>query len=45
MQGTLSRFNSEEFEFRYLEKNDYNKGMFEVLAELTKAPKPTYESY
>lgn len=28
-----------------MEESDYNKGMFEVLSQLTKAPKPSHEDF
>jgi hypothetical protein len=39
------KFSSDEFEFRYLAESDYNRGVFEVLSQLTKAPKPSFEDF
>lgn len=39
------RYSSAEFEFRFLEESDYDKGMFEVLDQLSKAPKPSREDF
>jgi glucosamine-phosphate N-acetyltransferase len=34
-----------EFEFRELEESDYYKGYFELLSQLTVAPKPSYTDW
>jgi hypothetical protein len=39
------KYSSDEYEFRYMEEGDYSRGIFEVLSQLTKAPKPTIEEY
>jgi glucosamine-phosphate N-acetyltransferase len=34
-----------EYEFRELQEDDYNKGYFELLSQLTVAPKPSYSDW
>lgn len=34
-----------QYHFRYLSPQDYHHGVFETLAELTSAPKPTEEDF
>ena len=38
-------FNHEDFKFRTLEEDDYNKGYFDLLTQLTVANKPLYEDW
>ena len=45
MEPTPGQYSNEEFEFRYLQESDYHLGVFEVLSELTKAPKPSLEEF
>jgi hypothetical protein len=34
-----------DYHFRYLIADDYHKGLFETLNQLTKAPSPKYEDF
>ena len=34
-----------DYNFRYLEEDDYHRGLFDTLGQLTKAPQPDFEAF
>ena len=34
-----------DYNFRYLEEDDYHRGLFATLGQLTKAPQPDFEAF
>lgn len=34
-----------DYHFRLLEKEDYHRGLFDTLGQLTKAPLPSFEAF
>jgi glucosamine-phosphate N-acetyltransferase len=44
-EDLMREYSDSEYLFRYLEEDDYNKGYFDLLSQLTVAPTPTYEAW
>jgi glucosamine-phosphate N-acetyltransferase len=45
LEQVLNKFSTEEYTVRTLETDDYKKGYFNLLSQLTVSPEPNYEDF